>query len=143
MNRHFDIFCNILQDFPYSSNKCDKTKEEASKVFGVGVRTVFRWISRSKVGKLEETKAYKPWKKVNPKALIEAVEANPGYKQRDFAKLFKATTAAICLAFKMVLSHLLLEYGKSCKMLQKISKCRFIFLLNYLNISNIFALRQK
>ena len=25
MNRHFDIFCNILQDFPYSSNKCDKT----------------------------------------------------------------------------------------------------------------------
>ena len=30
MNRHFDIFCNILQDFPYSSNKCDKTKNTMS-----------------------------------------------------------------------------------------------------------------
>ena len=32
MNRHFDIFCNILQDFPYSSNKCDKTKSTVHRI---------------------------------------------------------------------------------------------------------------
>lgn len=76
------------------------SREAASKIFGVGIRTVYRWIVRLKAGKLEETKAYKPWKKVDPKALIKAVETNPGFKQSDFAKMFKATTVAICLAFK-------------------------------------------
>ncbi len=76
------------------------SREEASKIFGVGLRTVYRWIARYKLGKLEETKAYKPWKKVDPKALVKAVEANSGFKQSDFAKMFTATTSAICLAFK-------------------------------------------
>lgn len=76
------------------------SREAASKVFGVGIRTVYRWLARFKAGKLEETKADKPWKKLNPEALINAVKANPEYKQSDFAKAFKTTTTAICLAFK-------------------------------------------
>lgn len=76
------------------------SREDASKIFGVGVRTIYRWIARFKAGSLAETKAHKPWKKLDPQALAKAVEKNPGYKLSDFAKLFKVTTAAICLAFK-------------------------------------------
>ena len=76
------------------------TIEATSKVFGIGVRTVSRWVSRLKAGQLAVTKASKPWKKLNPQILIKAVESNPEYKQSDFAKLFNTSAAAICLAFK-------------------------------------------
>jgi transposase len=69
------------------------------RLYGI-IRTVNRWVSRFRLGQLAATKASKPWKKINPQDLIQAVKTNPEYKQSDFAKIFKTSTAAICLAFK-------------------------------------------
>lgn len=76
------------------------SREEAAKVFQVGVRTVYRWLARAKSNQLAETKAAKPWKKLDPVKLTSAVSEHSNWLLSDFAKLFNVTTAAICLAFR-------------------------------------------
>ncbi|AIL64419.1 Transposase [Rickettsiales bacterium Ac37b] len=76
------------------------TREEAARIFGIGERTIYRWLSRSKSGNLAATRAAKPWKKLDPIKLLNEVSKNSNWLLSDFAKVFNVSTAAICLAFK-------------------------------------------
>ena len=80
--------------------KIGHNRSEACKVFGVSLRTIVRWLSMDRSGSIADPKPRRPWKKIDPKALMAAVEQNPGYKLSDFARFFKVSTSAICLAFK-------------------------------------------
>lgn len=76
------------------------SKEESAKVFGINVRTVFRWLRKTKQGSLADKKPSRPWRKIDSKKLIEAVSKNGDWLLSDFAKLFNVTTPAISWAFR-------------------------------------------
>ena len=80
--------------------KQNKSRQEASKIFGVHINTIDRWLKLQKRGNLRDPKPKRPWKKIDPIVLLEAVQNNPGWTLSNFANLFKVTTAAICLSFK-------------------------------------------
>ena len=89
-----------LRDQVLNYIKAWHNRSEACKVFGVSLRTIVRWLSMNRAGSISDPKPRRPWKKIDPKALMIAVEQNSGYKLSDFARVFKVSTSAICLAFK-------------------------------------------
>ena len=77
----------------------DKTK--ASKLFKVGIATIYRWIARKQqTGNLEPSrkKAYK--KKIDDQKLIAYVEKNPDHFLSEIATHFNTTLQAIFYALK-------------------------------------------
>lgn len=73
---------------------------EASEIFGVHANTIGKWLKLEKRGTLRDPKPKRPWKKIDPKLLMEAVNQHPDWTLSNFAALFKVTSVAICLAFK-------------------------------------------
>lgn len=76
------------------------SRSSACRIFKIHRNTIVRWYKLSKQGCLSDPKPHRPWKKIDPQELIAAVTKNNNWLLADFAKLFKVTTAAICLAFK-------------------------------------------
>jgi len=76
------------------------SKSSASKIFKIHRNTITKWFNLSKHGSLSDPKPHRPWKKIVPEELLEAVSKNSSWLLSDFARVFKVTTAAICLAFK-------------------------------------------
>ena len=76
------------------------SRESACKIFKIHRNSITKWHKLSKQGCLSDPQPNRPWKKINPEALITAVTNNNDWLLADFARLFKVTTAAICLAFK-------------------------------------------
>jgi transposase len=76
------------------------SKSSASKIFKIHRNTITKWFKLSAGGSLSDPKPQRSWKKIDPEDLIEAVSKNSNWLLSDFARVFKVTTAAICLAFK-------------------------------------------
>ena len=78
------------------------SKTETSKIFGVSIGIIAKWEKKEKNGNLKDDKPKRPWRKIDPDALIEAVKKNPSYLMKDFAEIFKVSVPSIFNAFKVL-----------------------------------------
>ena len=60
-----------------------KSKREASRVFGIGEDTIYRWLRRHKVGTLAPKKRTKYPQKVSSERLLSYVEQNPDHTLKE------------------------------------------------------------
>ena len=81
-----------------STNK----KDEACKIFGISIATVWRWLRMQKQGCIADPKPKRPWKKIDATKLVIAVEENPGKTLSYFAEVFKVKTSSMFNAFKVL-----------------------------------------
>ena len=73
------------------------TITEASHIFGIGIASIYRWLSRPK---LEATKVKRRRRKLDWKELEKDVKPNPEFKLADRAKKFGVNQSAIFYPFK-------------------------------------------
>lgn len=79
----------------------NKNREAASRLFQVGVATIYRWLSRKK-----ETGHVKPlsrpyvYKKIDDQKLIDYIEKNPDHFLSEIAEHFNLTLQAVFYALK-------------------------------------------
>ncbi|MDH6356007.1 transposase [Dysgonomonas sp. PH5-45] len=78
--------------------KSDKrlTYQQTSELFGIPIRTLFRWQQRIE----PKTKRNKPSTKIDMKALLKDVEENPDAYQYERAKKFGVCQSTIFYALK-------------------------------------------
>jgi transposase len=79
----------------------DDNKVEASRIFGVTIRTLFNWVKRKKQGCLACTnkRKRKPYK-IDGKKLQAYIENHPDSYLRELAEIFGTSTTAIFKACK-------------------------------------------
>ena len=78
-----------------------KDKDKASKLFKVGIATIYRWVARKKqMGNLEPSprKSYK--KKIDDQQLIAYIERNPDDFLSEIAVHFGTTLQAVFYGLK-------------------------------------------
>jgi transposase len=78
------------------------TKKEASKVFGISLKTIYNWLSlKEETGsvKAKAVKSYEP-SKIKEKELKEYVAAHPDAYLEEIASVFKGSISGICRALK-------------------------------------------
>ena len=92
-----DLRVKVLE---YIKNGNDR--KEASRIFGVSLRSIARWLKMDKQGSVQDPKPKRPWKKIDPKELLMQVEAHPEYKLEDFARIFQVKAPSIFNAFKVL-----------------------------------------
>ncbi len=74
---------------------------EAARAFSVTRQSVYNWIKKKKdTGTLKDKIQGRPWRKLNPEALIAYVESNPDLTLAEFAEHFGTISSTICEAFK-------------------------------------------
>lgn len=79
----------------------NKNREAASRVFGVGIATIYRWLSRKKEkGNVEPLRRPYAYKKIDDQQLIDYVEKNPDHFLSEIAKHFNLTLQAVFYALK-------------------------------------------
>jgi len=77
------------------------TWSQVQEIYQIGRQTLGRWLKKEQEGEIgdKKRKAYKP-QKVDPRALLERVEAPPDWILREYAKLFNCSPQAIASRFK-------------------------------------------
>lgn len=79
----------------------NKNREAASRLFQVGVATIYRWISRKKEkGNVEPLRRPYVYKIIDDQKLIDYVEKNPDHFLSEIGKQFNLTPQAIFYALK-------------------------------------------
>jgi transposase len=79
----------------------NKNREAASRLFQVGVATIYRWLSRKKEkGNVEPLRRPYVYKKIDDQKLIDYIEKNPDHFLSEIAKHFNLTPQAIFYALK-------------------------------------------
>jgi transposase len=77
------------------------TVKETSEVFGVGVRTIFKWKKKLKeTGNLERAPLHRKWRKLDPEKLIKYVEEHPDAYEKEMASEFKVSKSCIGKALR-------------------------------------------
>ena len=82
--------------------KSNNNRKDACKIFGVGLRTLVRWLKMEKQGSIVDPKPHRPWKKIDADKLLKSVEENPGKTLSYFAEVFKVKTSSMFNAFKVL-----------------------------------------
>ena len=62
------------------------SKREASKIFGIGEDTIYRWIRRDNKGELAPKKRIKYPQKVDCEALLRYVKENPDHTLKEISQ---------------------------------------------------------
>jgi transposase len=77
------------------------SKEDASRIFGITLRTLFNWIKRKKLGCLapNRRRKRKPHK-IDDEKLKTYIQEHPDHYLREIAHFFEATIAAVFYACK-------------------------------------------
>ena len=76
-------------------------KKEASKIFGVSLRAIYRWLNKkTATGTLQDPPPKRGWKKLEPTALQAYVKQHPDLLLADYGRHFGASAPSVCLAFK-------------------------------------------
>jgi len=79
----------------------NKNREAASRLFQVGIATIYRWLSRKKEkGNVEPLRRPYVYKKIDDQKLIDYIEKNPDHFLSEIAKHFNLTLQAIFYALK-------------------------------------------
>jgi transposase len=79
----------------------NKNREAASRLFQVGVATIYRWLSRKKEkGNIEPLRRAYVYKKIDDQKLIDYIEKNPDHFLSEIGKYFNLTPQAVFYALK-------------------------------------------
>jgi len=79
----------------------NKNREAASRLFQVGVATIYRWIARKKEkGNVEPLRRPYVYKKIDDQKLIDYIEKNPDHFLSEIGKHFNLTLQAVFYALK-------------------------------------------
>lgn len=79
----------------------NQNREAASRLFQVGVATIYRWLSRKKEkGNVEPLRRPYVYKKIDDQKLIDYIEKNPDHFLSEIAKHFNLTLQAVFYALK-------------------------------------------
>ena len=79
----------------------NKNREAASRLFQVGVATIYRWLSRKKEkGHVAPLRRPYVYKIIDDQKLIDYVEKNPDHFLSEISKHFNLTPQAIFYALK-------------------------------------------
>ncbi len=74
---------------------------EAASVFSVTRQTIYNWIKKKKeTGTLKDKIQGRPWRKLNPEALLAYVKSYPDLTLAEYAEHFGTISSTICEAFK-------------------------------------------
>lgn len=77
-------------------------KSEVAKIFGVGEKTVYRYLALWKEGDLKPKKMVGKWKKIDPELLRQDVEENSEATLEERAKKFGTCHQAIWKALRKI-----------------------------------------
>lgn len=75
--------------------KSGHNSKDASKIFGISLRTVARWLKMEKQGCIADPKPKRPWKKIDADQLLKAVEEHPGKTLSYFAEVFNVKSNSL------------------------------------------------
>ena len=79
----------------------NKNREAASRLFQIGVATIYRWLSRKKEkGNVEPLRRPYVYKKIDDQKLIAYIEKNPDHFLSEIGKHFNITLQAVFYALK-------------------------------------------
>lgn len=79
----------------------NKNREAASRLFQVGIATIYRWLSCKKErGNVEPLRRSYAYKKIDDQKLIDYIEKNPDHFLSEIAKHFNLTLQAVFYALK-------------------------------------------
>ncbi len=79
----------------------NKNREAASRLFQVGVATIYRWLARKKEkGNIEPLRRPYVYKKIDDQKLIDYIEKNPDHFLSEIGKHFNLTLQAVFYALK-------------------------------------------
>lgn len=79
----------------------NKNREAASRLFQVGVATIYRWLSRKKEkGTVEPLRRPYAYKVIDDQKLIDYIEKNPDHFLVEIGQHFNLTPQAIFYALK-------------------------------------------
>lgn len=92
-----DLRVKVLSYVRVSNNRL-----EASKIFGVSLRTIVKWLKMEREGNICDPKPKRPWKKIDPEMLLAEVKTNPGKTLSYFAQIFKVKPSSMFNAFRQL-----------------------------------------
>jgi putative transposase len=76
-------------------------KSKASELFSLSRPIINKWLKlKESKGSLKDNAPKRPWKKLDPEALLAYVEAHPDEKQVDYAAIFGVSKTGISEAFR-------------------------------------------
>lgn len=79
----------------------NKNREAASRLFQVGIATIYRWLALKKEkGNVEPLSRPYAYKKIDDQKLIDYIEKNPDHFLSEIAKHFNLTVQAVFYALK-------------------------------------------
>lgn len=79
----------------------NQNREAASRLFQVGVATIYRWLSRKKEkGNVEPLRRPHAYKRIDDQKLINYIEKNPDHFLSEIGRHFNLTPQAIFYALK-------------------------------------------
>lgn len=73
---------------------------KASSLFTVSRPTIYQWIKKKNAGSLKDPPPKRPWKKINPHAVVEFVEKHSDLTLVDYAKHFGIKASSMFNVFK-------------------------------------------
>lgn len=76
-----------------SSGGC---KKEASKIFNIGIATIYRWLGSEKAGNLSPKKRTSFYHVVDVDALREYVSLNPDHTLKEIGQALKIGNQTVC-----------------------------------------------
>jgi len=80
--------------------KQGNSRKKACEIFGIHINSLDKWLKMQKQGSVADAKPKRGFKKIDPAILLKKVEENPNYLLKDFATIFKSSSAAIKKAFE-------------------------------------------
>jgi transposase len=91
-----DLREKVLQYLEKNNNR-----EDASRLFQVGIATIYRWLSlKREKGNVEPLRRPYAYKKIDDQKLIDYIEKNPDHFLSEIAKHFNVTLQAVFYALK-------------------------------------------
>ena len=74
---------------------------EVARIFGVSRPTIYQWVRKKKdLGSLKDKPPKRPWKKLDPQALLILVEQHPDLTLEEYGKHFDIKPSSMYNAFK-------------------------------------------
>ena len=74
---------------------------EAARIFGVSRPTIYNWVRKKKdLGSLKDKPPARPWRKLDPQALMLLVEKHPDWTLEEYGKHFGIKPSSMFNAFR-------------------------------------------
>jgi putative transposase len=73
---------------------------EGARLFDVSRPTIYQWIKKKSSGSLKDNPPKRPWKKIDPQALITFVQKHSDLTLAEYAKHFGIKPSSMFNAFK-------------------------------------------